>query len=364
MGREPPGVDFALIGHAESWLQVRRLMDALRRPERAPLDDTDLRDIFPWIPPRTVERLTVASACDDHRARGVYIETFIPPDGLDPSHIRTNLGKVEAAIRCAVREGARVASLGGFTSIVMERARRQEQTQEDIALTTGNTLTAGFIVRGVERAADRLGIDLRAASVLIVGSTGDLGTACTSYFAERARCLHLCARRVGRLRRQAERLSAARADVRFSTDAGELLPSADVVIAVASLATPSLDLSLCRPDALVCDAGYPKNLAHDPDQPSLHVFLGGMGRARRGWTNDSAVGDSLYRFPDRDIAHGCMLEGMALGLERRYEPFSQGRGNITETKMEEILAIAERHGIVPAPLFNAGGLWPGEAEAA
>jgi hypothetical protein len=46
---------------------------------------------------------------------------------------------------------------------------------------------------------------------------------------------------------------------------------------------------------------------------------------------------------------------MVLALERRFEPFSQGRGFITPERVEEIGIIAERHGIYLAPLYNANG---------
>ena len=46
---------------------------------------------------------------------------------------------------------------------------------------------------------------------------------------------------------------------------------------------------------------------------------------------------------------------MALALERRFEPFSQGRGFITPERVEEMETIAARHGIFLAPLYNAGG---------
>jgi hypothetical protein len=63
----------------------------------------------------------------------------------------------------------------------------------------------------------------------------------------------------------------------------------------------------------------------------------------------------LNRHPFPDVVHGCLLEGMALALERRFEPFSQGRGFITPERVEEIAAIAARHGIHLAPLYNADG---------
>ena len=46
---------------------------------------------------------------------------------------------------------------------------------------------------------------------------------------------------------------------------------------------------------------------------------------------------------------------MALALERRFEPFSQGRGFITPERVEEMETIAARHGIYLAPLYNADG---------
>lgn len=336
------------------------MVDALRRPGRAPLEDGDLRGIFSWIPPRTVERFTIESCLDGRSARGIYVETFIPPDGLGPSCIGTNLAKVDGAIRCAAREGARLASLGGFTSIVAERTKRRQRTEEDIALTTGNTLTAAFIIRGIERAANRVGIALSGATMLVLGSTGDVGSACVSHFARRVERLVLCARRRIPLREQARALAGSRAGVDVGTDLVRALAQADVVIAAASLVAPTLASSSCKPGALVCDAGYPKNLAPASADQSLHVFWGGMGQARIPWKSDGTVGDSFYRFPAPGIAHGCMMEAMVLALEGRFEPFSKGRGNITEAAMDEILEIAERHGIGPAPLFNSDGLWPGE----
>jgi predicted amino acid dehydrogenase len=46
---------------------------------------------------------------------------------------------------------------------------------------------------------------------------------------------------------------------------------------------------------------------------------------------------------------------MALALEGRFEPFSQGRGFITPERVEEMGTIAARHGICLAPLYNSDG---------
>src|SRR6266705_2578872 len=42
-------VDFALIGHQESWRVAADVLAVLRGPERAPLPDDEIKDILPWI---------------------------------------------------------------------------------------------------------------------------------------------------------------------------------------------------------------------------------------------------------------------------------------------------------------------------
>src|SRR6202035_486930 len=77
----PPTVDFALIGHQESWRAAADVLAVLRGPERTPLPDDEIKDILPWIPPRAVCHVEVGSivGAKIHRtkARGLYIDSFI-----------------------------------------------------------------------------------------------------------------------------------------------------------------------------------------------------------------------------------------------------------------------------------------------
>jgi fatty aldehyde-generating acyl-ACP reductase len=68
-----------------------------------------------------------------------------------------------------------------------------------------------------------------------------------------------------------------------------------------------------------------------------------------------SLGGVLNRHPFPDVVHGCLLEGMTLALERRFEPFSEGRGFITPQRVAEIEKMADRHGIHLAPLYNSDG---------
>ena len=89
--------------------------------------------------------------------------------------------------------------------------------------------------------------------------------------------------------------------------------------------------------------------------PGAKVFFGGLGQITGGMRFAPDFRGILNRHPFPDVVHGCLLEGMALALERRFEPFSKGRGAITPARVEEMEASAARHGIYLAPLYNADG---------
>src|SRR5579871_962245 len=71
-------IDFALVGHQESWRAAVDVLGVLRGREHAPLSEGEIQDIFPWIPPRVVCHVE-AGSITGARARGLYIDSFIPP---------------------------------------------------------------------------------------------------------------------------------------------------------------------------------------------------------------------------------------------------------------------------------------------
>src|SRR6267142_906971 len=158
-------IDFALIGHQESWKAAADVLTVLRGPEHTPLPDDEIRDILPWIPPRTVCHVEVGSTAGA-KARGVYIDSFIPPDRLDASWVHENLVRVRGAAACAIKAGARIVSLGGFSSILIEGNFDQLPGKHDTVFTTGNTLTVGFIVEAIRKICERDGRNPKKSTLL------------------------------------------------------------------------------------------------------------------------------------------------------------------------------------------------------
>jgi fatty aldehyde-generating acyl-ACP reductase len=362
-------VDFALIGHQESWRAAADVLAVLRGPDRMHLPDDEVKDILPWIPPRTVCHVEVGSILptkiDGPRmvgatAHGLYIDSFIPPDRLGAAYVHENIARVRAAAACAIRAGARIVSLGGFSSILIEGNFDQLPERRDTVFTTGNTLTVGFIVQGMKKMCVLEGRDLRKSTLLIVGATGDVGSGCARCLTPLVKRVLLSARNLERLRRLAAELRSDEVQVEIATDCLEnnlqrFSAEADLVICAASLASPSLLLGRIAPQAIVCDAGYPKNLSPNAQMPGAKIFFGGLGQITGGLRFMPDFHGILNRHPFPDVVHGCLLEGMALALAGRFEPFSQGRGLITQKRVEEMEAMAAGHGIYLAPLYNADG---------
>ena len=186
-----------------------------------------------------------------------------------------------------------------------------------------------------------------------MGATGDVGSGCARCLAPHVKRVLLNARNLVRLRKLAAELEANGVQVEICSQ--QFSAEADIVICAASLASPSLLLGRIAPGAIVCDAGYPKNLCPNAQMPDARVFFGGLGHITGGMRFTPDFHGVLNRHPFPDVVHGCLLEGMALALEGRFEPFSQGRGFITPQRVEEIETLAERHGICLAPLYNADG---------
>jgi predicted amino acid dehydrogenase len=347
-------LDFAVIGHQDSWNNITAFVNCIRGMELESLPAEKIKYIFSFIPPRDLFRVKVKSKTGAE-INGVYIDTFINPDKLDARFGRGNINKVTKAALHATKLGAKIVTLGGFTSIVLE-GNLDQFSQGATKFTTGNTLTSAYIVKGMEQAALHKGINLKKSAVLVIGATGDIGTACVSYLKHKVSKLLLCARNIHRLENLSTELARENIDVEFSSNPDELVARADLIISVAS--SSNIELTRCKTDVLICDAGYPKNLeTRVEDAASASLFHGGMGQVSEGYQFTPDYSAGIYTYPAPHVIHGCILEAMILAFEKKFENFSAGKGNIAVDRMEEIYNLSIKHGIHLSPFYNSKGLW-------
>ncbi|WP_332910524.1 hypothetical protein [Algoriphagus boritolerans] len=80
-----------------------------------------------------------------------------------------------------------VVALGGFTSIILESGGANLQAIQGTKFTTGNTLTAALIADSLVKACQKWNQPLKDSTLLIIGSTGDIGSACVRYFSNKVK---------------------------------------------------------------------------------------------------------------------------------------------------------------------------------
>jgi len=250
----------------------------------------------------------------------------------------------------AEKSGVGIVTLGGLTSMVGERLGRKINEDVDVAITTGNTLTAALAVEGVEKAAQLFEKSLGDLKVAVIGGTGDIGSACSRVLTQKVKQITVTGRskvNLSLLQRELKRYKKAK--VIASRDNKKAVNDADIVIASATTSSAILEMGWFKPGSIICDLGYPKNISYrETDRKDIFVFSGGLASVPA--PIDTGVNMGI---PSSNVCYGCFCEVIILALEHRYENFSFGRGRITPEKMQEIRELGIKHGFHLAPFFWA-----------
>jgi len=329
---------FGLIGHPYNFNHLIRYLKTLKPDFQIPSREF-LGQIFTTSPSfKLCDILNFKSRTEQSTNGCLIVVTFIP-DMLekDPWAIYS---KVVKACRLAEKGGVGIVSLGGFTSIVSERIGHSVSEEVDVAVTTGNTFTAALAIDGVMRAADLLNLDISCAKIAIIGGRGDIGSACARALVDKVRQLTLTEHKRTDPNLLAELAKRHKAHIIVTNDNESAVRDADIVIAAASVSASFLDIRWFKPGAIICDVGYPKNISYTATgRQDILIFSGGLAKIPTPISFPVDVG-----LPANDILYGCFGEAIILALEKRYENYSIGRGNITLDKINEIRNLGKKHG--------------------
>ncbi|ABM69875.1 long-chain acyl-[acyl-carrier-protein] reductase [Prochlorococcus marinus] len=336
---------FGLIGHSTSFEDAKRKASMLGFDHIA---DGDL-DVWCTAPPQLVENVEVKSATGIS-IEGSYIDSCFVPEML--SRFKTARRKVLNAMELAQKKGINITALGGFTSIIFENFNLLQHKQirntslEWERFTTGNTHTAWVICKQLEINAPRIGIDLKKATVAVIGATGDIGSAVCRWLINKTGISELLM-----VARQQEPLALLQKELDGGTitSLDEALPQADIVVWVASMPkTIEINTDNLQKPCLMIDGGYPKNLDEKFQGENIYVLKGGIVEFFNdiGW---NMMELAEMQNPQREM-FACFAEAMILEFEKCHTNFSWGRNNISLEKMEFIGAASLKHG------FSAIGL--------
>jgi len=337
---------FGVIGHFYNFRHLERCLKMLNPNFKMPSKEF-ISQLFNITPSFKMHDVVEFKSKTGAVTNGRFILATFIPDMVEKD-MWAIFAKVVKACKIAEKYGVGVVALGGFTSIVAERIGQEIAGQVDVPVTTGNTFTAGMVIEGVRKASRLLDLDISKTNLTIVGGTGDIGSGCARVLADEVKQLTITGRNKDNLKRLNKELSKKnKAKIIATTNNEAAVKGADIIIAVASVSASILKTDWFKPGAIVCDVGYPKNISYAPiTRQDILIFSGGLTKSPTPITFPVDTG-----LPSPDTLYGCFAEAIILALERRYENFSFGRGNITAEKINEITQLGKKHGFEVADFY-------------
>jgi len=262
------------------------------------------------------------------------------------------LEKITRSLKLAEKLGAKIAALGGFTSIVGDEGKKIAQ-RVNLAVTSGNTYTAALALEALEKASQIVKRPLSEATVAVIGASGDIGSISAKILATKAKEIILCARRIEEENALVEEIKKrAKGKVSLEKYAEYAASKADFILSATSSVTTIIRPENLKRAAVVCDVSIPPNIAKEIRSLRKDVFVFDGGKA--SFSNFHLIqGKKWHNIFSKGFLFGCLAEVMILALEGIFENFSLGRGNIKEEKIAFILNLAKKHGFGLAP-FHCG----------
>ena len=257
---------------------------------------------------------------------------------------------IKKGIELCARRGAQIVGLGGFTSVVGNEGEVLSK-RVSVPLTSGNTLTSSLVLDGIYEASYAMNLSLHEATAAVIGATGDIGSICTKILSKKVRKLNIAARNEQKLNEFADTIRKyGSADVEVFKYTKDAVKNADIVLSAASSVTTIIEPSNLKSGAIVCDVAIPANIAKEVAilRDDILVFEGGLAKLPH---YDDILNETVKDLLPKNSMYGCLAEAMVLALEGKFEPFSIGRGNITENKIEEIKSMASKYGVTVADFF-------------
>jgi len=339
-------VKFAFVVHPTSLEDVARY-----EPGAAGKGRPLIEKIMEWMPAYAVAHVSGVRAPDGRTTEGWFVAANFMPEQMLALPRERVYRKILDALEIGASLGAEVAGLGAFTAVVGD-AGQTLAARSPIPLTTGNSLTIAAGVRSLLRGAEDMAIDVGAASAVVVGATGSIGSACVRLLAPHVAHIVLVARNETRLQRLADALrSEVPCGLSISTDVRRAVPRGRLVLTATTSTLELIQPEDLQTGAVVCELSLPHDVARRVahERPDVLVTEGANmhvpGKVRFERIREPGT-DFDFGLPPR-TALACMSETMVLALEGRAESYTLGRG-IDLAKVREIDGLATRAGFTLA----------------
>ncbi len=292
-----------------------------------------------FFPPVYISEIDgIQSEATGAKIKGWFIACPFTPKRMLELPEETVYRKIIQTGHLAEKLGAKMLGLGAYTSVVGDAGITIAKAL-NIPVTTGDSYTIAIAIDAICEAARVMDIPLQSARAAVVGATGAIGKVCAELLADVVGELYLIGRRMEPLENLRDRLQEkAKAQLYISTTM-DVLQNAQLILTVTSAMHDVVHPEHLQPGAVVCDVARPRDVSAmvAAVRDDILVIDGGMVDVP-----GSVDFHFNFGFPPGK-AYACMAETMALALDGRLEDYTLGK-DITRTQVEEIAAIAKKHG--------------------
>ena len=255
-------------------------------------------------------------------------------------------------MRDAAEHGARIVGLGAFTKVVGDAGITVAQ-RASIPVTTGNSLTIAATLETAKLTAKRMGWpDLTHARAMVVGATGAIGSVCSRLLAAAVHDVVLVSIEPERLVALQEKIQAETpgARVEIDTTTARHVGECDLIVtATSAFGQRVLDVSQCKPGAVILDVALPPDISAEEAATRPDVVVVESGEVLIPGPVDFSFNIGL----PPGVAYACLAEAALLAMEGRFESFTLGR-DVAPAKVKEIYRLFRKHGFQIAPLRTFG----------
>jgi predicted amino acid dehydrogenase len=252
----------------------------------------------------------------------------------------------------AERLGARIMGLGAFTSVVGD-AGITVAHEADIAITSGNSLTVAATLEAAKQAVRKMGAhDLTHGKAMVIGATGSIGSVCARLLAQAISDVILVSIEPEKLIDLKRTIQAETpgAQVAIATKADELAGECDLIVtATSAFGQRILDITRCKPGAVICDVARPPDISAAEAALRPDVLVIESGEVLIPGEIDFGYDIGL---PPK-TSYACLAETALLAMEGRFEDYTLGR-NITIDRVKEIYRLFKKHDFQLAGLRSFG----------
>jgi predicted amino acid dehydrogenase len=317
------------------------------------LPDTLVESLAAWMPPIYLSRIKGGqSLTSGQMIEGILISLGATPRQMMHHSERFTYLRLNQAARMAERRGARIMGLGAFTSVVGD-AGITVAHEADIAITSGNSLTVAATLEAAKQAVIKMGArDLTQGKVMVIGATGSIGSVCARLLAQAIFDVVLVSIEPEKLIELKRRILAETpgAQVTIATRPDDLLQDCDLIVtATSAFGQRILDITQCKPGAVICDVARPPDINRAEADLRPDVLVIESGEVLIPGEIDFGYDIGL---PPK-TAYACLAETALLAMEGRFEDYTLGR-NISMEQVKEIYHLFKKHGFQLAGLRSFG----------